>query len=81
MTFCLKTIIIKPEKEIPINNAIILLHGYGSDGHDMSKLTLHWKRFLTTPIFLCPNADESCPVIPTGFHCFALTKSDPQFIL
>jgi len=47
MTFCLKTTIIKPEKNIPINNAIILLHGYGGDGKDISILALNWKRFLT----------------------------------
>lgn len=81
MTFCLKTVIIKPEKDIPINNAIILLHGYGSDGQDMSKLTLNWKRFLTNTIFLCPNADERCSINPNGFQWFDLTKEDPQFIL
>ena len=81
MTFCLKTIIIKPEKEIPINNAIILLHGYGGDGQDMSKLTLNWKRFLTNTIFLCPDADERCSINPNGFQWFDLTKEDPQFIL
>ena len=81
MTFCLKTIILKPEKDIPINNAIILLHGYGSDGKDMSKLTLNWKRFLTNTIFLCPDADEKCPVNPNGFQWFDLTKEDPQYIL
>ncbi len=81
MTFCLKTIIIKPEKDIPINNAIILLHGYGSDGKDISMLTLNWKRFLPNTIFLCPNADETCPVNPNGFQWFDLTKGNPQYIL
>jgi len=33
MTFCLKSKIIKPEKEI--KNAVILLHGYGGDGNDV----------------------------------------------
>ena len=47
MTFCLKTIIIKPEKDIPINNAIILLHGYGGDGKDINMLTLNWTSELT----------------------------------
>ena len=66
MTFCLKTIIIKPEKEIPINNAIILLHGYGGDGKDISMLALNWKRFLTNVIFLCPDAHEKCSINPNG---------------
>ena len=81
MTFCLKTIIIKPEKDIPINNAIILLHGYGGDGKDISMLALNWKRFLTNVIFLCPDAHERCSVNPNGFQWFDLTKEDPQFIL
>ena len=81
MTFCLKTIIIKPEKDIPINNAIILLHGYGGDGKDISMLSLNWKRFLTNTIFLCPNAHERCPVNPNGFQWFDLNKDDPQYIL
>ena len=81
MTFCLKTIIIKPEKDIPINNAIILLHGYGSDGKDINMLTLNWKRFLPNTIFLCPNAHETCSVNPNGFQWFDLTKEDPQYIL
>ena len=81
MTFCLKTIIIKPEKDIPINNAIILLHGYGGDGKDISMLALNWKRFLTNVIFLCPDAHERCLVNPNGFQWFDLTKDDPQYIL
>ena len=81
MTFCLKTIIIKPEKDIPINNAIILLHGYGGDGNDISMLTLNWKRFLTNTVFLCPDAYERCSVNPSGFQWFDSTKGDAQLIL
>ena len=81
MTFCLKTIIIKPENDIPIKNAIILLHGYGGDGKDISMLSLNWKRFLTNTIFLCPDAHERCPVNPNGFQWFDLTKEDHQYIL
>jgi len=81
MTFCLKTIIIKPKKDTPINSAIILLHGYGGDGKDISMLTLNWQRFLPNTIFLCPNADERCTINPSGFQWFDLTKEDNQHIL
>ena len=81
MTFCLKTIIIKPEKDTSINSAIILLHGYGGDGKDISMLTLNWKRFMPNTVFLCPNADEISSVNPNGFQWFDLTKDDPQYIL
>jgi len=43
MTFCLDSIIIKPEEGIEIKYAIILLHGYGGDGKDISMLTLTGK--------------------------------------
>ena len=39
MTFCLDSIIIKPEEGVEIKHAIILLHGYGGDGKDISMLT------------------------------------------
>ena len=81
MTFCLKTITIKPENNIPINNAVILLHGYGGDGKDISTLILNWKRFLPNTIFLCPNGHEPCPINPTGFQWFDLTQDDSQYIL
>ena len=81
MTFSLTTTVIKPEKDILIKNVIILLHGYGGDGKDISMLTLNWKRFLPNTIFLCPNGHEACPVNPKGFQWFDLTKDDPQYIL
>ena len=81
MTFSLTTTVIKPEKDIPINNAIILLHGYGGGGKDISMLTLNWKRFLPNTIFLCPNGHEVCPINPLGFQWFDLTKDDSQYIL
>ena len=43
MSFCLDTTIIKPEDRKNIKNAIILLHGYGGDGKDISVLSLNWK--------------------------------------
>ena len=81
MTFCLKTTIVKPESNNPINNAVILLHGYGGDGSDISMLTLGWKRFLPNTIFLSPNGHEKCSINPSGFQWFDLTKDDPQYIL
>jgi len=81
MTFCLKSTIIKPENNNLIKNAIILLHGYGGDGKDISMLTLNWKRFLPNTIFLCPNGHEVCPINPVGYQWFDLTKDDPNYIL
>ena len=81
MTFSLNTKIIEPEKNSAIDNAIILLHGYGGDGKNISMLTVSWKRFLPNTIFLCPDGHEVCPINPSGFQWFDLTKDDPEYIL
>ena len=81
MTLCLTASIIKPKKDVPIKNAVILLHGYGGDGNDISVLTLNWKRFLPNTIFLCPNGHEKCVINPTGYQWFDLTNDDPEYIL
>ena len=81
MQFSLNTVVIKPEKNLPITNAIILLHGYGGDGKDISMLTLNWKRFLPNTVFLCPDGHEVCSINPSGFQWFDLSKDDPAYIL
>jgi len=81
MTFCLTTATIKPENNIPVDNAVILLHGYGGDGKDISMLALNWKRFLPNTIFFCPNGYETCSINPSGYQWFDLTKDDPKYIL
>ena len=80
MTFCLNTTIATPQEGEEINNAVILLHGYGGDGKDISMLTLNWKRFLKNTIFLCPDGHELCPINPNGFQWFDLTKDDINYI-
>ena len=81
MTFCLDSIIIKPEEGVEIKHAIILLHGYGGDGKDISMLTLNWKRHMPNTVFICPNGHETCPINPSGFQWFDLTKDDTDYIL
>ena len=81
MTFCLNSIIIKPENGIEIKNAVILLHGYGGDGKDISMLSLNWKRHMPNTVFICPNGHEVCQINPSGFQWFDLTKDDPDYIL
>ena len=81
MTFCLTTTIIKPEDDISIKHAVILLHGYGGDGKDISMLSLNWKRFLPNVIFLSPNGHEKCEINPTGYQWFDLTRDDPEYTL
>ena len=81
MTFSLNTSIIKPEKNISITSAIILLHGYGGSGKDISMITLNWKRFLPNTVFLCPDGHEKCSINPNRYQWFDLSIDDPNYIL
>ena len=81
MTFSLNTTVIKPDENNKITSAIILFHGYGGDGKDISALTYNWKRFLPNTVFLCPDAHEACSINPSGFQWFDLSKDDPKYII
>ena len=81
MTFCLDSIIIKPEKNVSINNAIVLLHGYGGDGKDISTLLLNWKRHMPNTIFICPNGQEPCKINPSGYQWFDLSNDNLDYVL
>ena len=81
MTFCLNSIIIKPEKEADINNAVILLHGYGGNGEDISMLSYNWKRHMPNTVFICPNGHEQCSINPSGYQWFDLTNDNPEYVL
>jgi len=81
MTFCLNSIIIKPDEGYEIKHAIVLFHGYGGDGKDISMLSLNWKRHMPNTVFICPDGYEKCPINPTGYQWFDLTKEDSKYIL
>ena len=60
---------------------IILCHGYGGDGKDISSLAINWQRFLPDAIFLCPNAPEVCSINPSGYQWFDLSSDSEEEIL
>ncbi len=60
---------------------VVLCHGYGGDGKDISVLANNWQRFLPECIFLCPNAPEICTVNPQGYQWFDLTSEIEEIIL
>ena len=62
-------------------HAIVLSHGYGGDGKDISILAVNWQRFLPDAVFLCPNAPEVCTVNPQGYQWFDLTIEKEEVIL
>ena len=81
MTYSLNTIILEPlSKENP-KNAVILCHGYGGDGKDISLLASYWRAYLPETIFICPDAPERCAASPTGFQWFDLMDQTPEQIL
>ena len=60
---------------------IILCHGYGGDGKDISSLAIGWQRFLPDTVFLCPNGPEICSINPNGFQWFDLSSEKEELIL
>ena len=81
MTFSLNTTVINPDENNKVTSAIILFHGYGGSGKDISALTYNWKRFLPNTVFLCPDGHEVCLINPSGFQWFDLNNDDPKYIL
>ena len=67
-------------KNIP-KQIIVLCHGYGGNGDDISVLANNWRRFLPDAVFLCPNAPEVCEINPQGYQWFDLTQEDDEKIL
>ena len=61
--------------------AVVLCHGYGGDGQDISNFAINWQRFLPDAIFLCPNAPEICKVNPQGYQWFDLSSDKEELIL
>ena len=72
---------ISPLSKNKPRQVIVLCHGYGGDGKDISALAINWQRFLPDAIFLCPNAPEICSVNPQGYQWFDLASEEEEIIL
>ena len=81
MKYSLNTIILEPLSKIKPKNAVILCHGYGGDGKDISILASYWRSYLPETIFICPDAPEKCEASPSGFQWFDLMDQTPEQIL
>jgi len=79
--YILDTISVLPLSKQKPKHAVILCHGYGGDGKDISSLAINWQRFLPDAIFLCPNAPEICNVNPHGYQWFDLESEKEEIIL
>ena len=70
-----------PLSKSKAKQAVVLCHGYGGDGKDISSLAINWQRFLPDAIFLCPNAPEICKINPQGYQWFDLASENEEIIL
>ncbi len=81
MSYSLNTTILEPLSKLKPKNAVILCHGYGGDGKDISILAGYWRSYLKDTIFICPDAPERCAASPTGFQWFDLMDQTKEQIL
>ena len=81
MSYSLNTTVLNPTSKEKPKNAVILCHGYGGDGKDISLLAAYWRTYLKDTIFICPDAPEKCSVSPTGFQWFDLMDQTQDQIL
>ena len=81
MSYSLNTTILNPISKDKPKNAVILCHGYGGDGKDISLLASYWRTYLPETIFICPDAPEKCAVSPSGFQWFDLRDQSQDQVL
>ena len=77
----LKATSISPLSKNKPRQILILCHGYGGDGNDISGLAINWQRFLPDAVFICPNAPEICAINPRGYQWFDLSSEKEEIIL
>tara|TARA_B100000287_G_scaffold375489_1_gene375991 strand:+ start:43 stop:699 length:657 start_codon:yes stop_codon:yes gene_type:complete len=81
VSYSLNSVVIEPKSKSSPKNVVILCHGYGGDGKDISILANYWKTFLPDTLFICPDAPETCKVNPAGFQWFDLMDQTEDEIL
>ena len=81
MSYSLNTTVLNPTSKEKPKNAVILCHGYGGDGKDISLLAAYWRAYLSDTIFICPDAPEKCAANPSGFQWFDLMDQSSDQIL
>ena len=81
MSYSLNTTDLNPLSKEKPKNAVILCHGYGGDGKDISLLASYWRTYLPDTLFVCPDAPERCAISPTGFQWFDLMDQTKDQVL
>ena len=81
MGYSLNTTILNPLSKKKPKNAVILCHGYGGDGKDISLLASYWRTYLPDTLFVCPDAPERCAVNENGFQWYDLMDQTKDQVL
>tara|TARA_Y100000590_G_scaffold4715_1_gene6391 strand:+ start:56 stop:712 length:657 start_codon:yes stop_codon:yes gene_type:complete len=81
ISYILNAASVAPLSKNKPRQAIVLCHGYGGDGKDISTLAINWQRFLPDAIFLSPNAPEVCVDNPRGYQWFDMRYENEEIML
>jgi phospholipase/carboxylesterase len=65
----------------PAKQLVVLLHGYGADGDDLTPLGEAWREALPDAAFIAPNGPEPCDSFPIGRQWFPLSLRDRSEIV
>jgi phospholipase/carboxylesterase len=55
------------------DSAVVLLHGYGSDGNDLIAMAPHFQHLLPGALFVSPHAPERAGAAGSGFQWFPIS--------
>lgn len=80
MTF-LKTEVFHPLNKSKPKKIIVLLHGYGGNGKNISLLANFWRRKLKNTIIYCPSAPKKCKNEKNKFKWFTPENEFKKSIL
>ena len=81
MSYSLNTTILNPLSREKPKNAVILCHGYGGDGKDISLLASYWRTYLPDTLFVCPDGPDRCAVSASGFQWYDLMDQTKDQVL
>jgi len=59
-----------PQSGAAPQQAVVLLHGYGSDGNDLFGLVPYWRDTLPDALFVAPNGPAPCDGFGEGYQWF-----------
>jgi len=79
MTAKLSGPMVPPKSGSVPKQAVVLLHGYGSDGQDLIGLASYWRDLLPDALFVAPNAPEACRDNPSGYQWFPIDFGNPEY--